>query len=341
MKRHIRTTAFVLSAMAAVLAAPVAHTEQRKLNLSTNSPPNHWSSEEAFVPFMTCVTDRTAGAIGFEYFPSSQLASTTDSLSAVNSGLAEISYLALSALSDSMPISGISMLPDMGDSATEMATAFRRALSEDGPLADEFRNNRVHPLLIIMTPPYQVIMRSEPVRSPDDFAGKKLRVSGAALSLAVSTLGGAPVEMPPSDIYVAMQQGLVDGTVLSLPSLPPYSLQEVAGAASRNATLGGATAVLAIDTTVWDGLGTNEQEAMTECGAELESHINHYVDELNDTLAEEFRSVGVEIFDLTDAELKNLSTALAPVRENYVMRVGKRGLPAQEALEQYLHALGR
>lgn len=341
MKRHMRTMAFALSAMAVVLAAQAAHAEQRTLNLSTNSPPNHWSSEEAFVPFMNCVTDQTAGAISFEYFPSSQLASTSESLSAVNGGLAEISYLALSALSDSMPISGISMLPDMGDSATEMATAFRRALSEGGPFAEEFRKNRVHPLLIIMTPPYQVIMRSEPVRRPEDFAGKKLRVSGAALALAVRTLGGAPVEMQPSDIYIAMQQGVVDGTVLSLPSLQPYSLQEVAGAASRNATLGGATAVLSIDTAVWDSLDTEEQEAMTECGSELESHINHYVDELNDTLAEEFRSAGVEIFDLTDAELTELSTALAPVREDYVMRLGKRGLPAQEALEQYLRALGR
>ncbi len=335
-----RMTALATLAAVAVLNAPAAHAE-RKLNLSTNSPPNHWSSEQAFVPFMTCVTERTAGSIAFDYFHSSQLASTGESLSAVNSGLVEVSYLALSALSDTMPISGISMLPDMGGSATEMAAAFRRALSEDGPLADEFRNNRVHPLFLIMTPPYQIILRKGPVRTPEDFRGKKLRVSGSALSLAVSTLGGVPVEMPPADIYIAMQQGVVDGTVLSLPSLPPYSLQEVTGAASRNAALGGASAALSIDIGIWDSLDADERGAMTACATETEAHINRYVDELNGTLADDFRAAGIEIFDLADAELAVLSEALTPVREDYVSRVAGRGFPAQAALDQYLRALGR
>lgn len=340
MDRQTSWIACSVLAMVVALPASAVHAE-RKLNLSTNSPPSHWSSQEAFVPFMNCVNERTQSSITFEYYHSSQLASTSESLSAVNSGLVEVSYLAQSALSDQMPLSGISMLPDMGDSATEMAVTFRTALSEDGPLADEFLNNRVHPLLIIMTPPYQFVLRDGPVRSTAELAGKKMRVSGSALSLAISTLEGVPVEMPPADIYIAMQQGVVDGAVLSLPSLPPYSLQEVTGAASTNAALGGATAVLSIDTGIWNDLTADEQAAMTSCGTEIEAHINNYVDELNESLATSFESSGIEIYNLAEGEQSRLSELLAPIRQDYVARVAKRGLPAQEALEKYLRVLER
>lgn len=331
--------AFGASALAAVMVASAAHAEQ-KLKLSTNSSPTHWSSVEAFVPFMTCVTDRTKGEITFDFFHSSQLATTTESLSAVTGGIVEVSYLALSALSDKMPVSGISMLPDMGGSATQMAKAFRKVLTDGGPFADEFSRNNVHPLFIIMTPPYQIVMRDNAARTPEDFAGKKLRVSGSALSMVVSSLGGVPVEMPPSEIYLAMQQGVVDGTVLSLPSLAPYSLQEIAGAASMNATLGGATAVLSIDTRIWDALDPGQQDAMTRCGEEVEAHINAFVDGLNASLADEFRATGVDVYALTATELSDISDYLLTVRESYVQRISDRGFPAQEALAQYLATLG-
>lgn len=327
-------------ALAMALTAQAAHAEQR-LKLSTNSPPNHWSSVEAFVPFMNCVAQRTGSEIGFEFFHSSQLASTSESLSAVNSGLVDVSYLALSALSDSMPLSGISMLPDMGGSAVEMANAFRTALSEPGPLAEEFNKARVHPLFIIMTPPYQFILKGGAFTNVEEIRGKKLRVSGTALSLAVSTLGAVPVEMPPADIYISLQQGVVDGTLLSLPSLPPYSLQEVAGAASRNAALGSATAVLAIDSVIWGNLSNDVQSAITTCSGEVEAHINHYVDDLNQQLASDFARDGVTIFDFSDEALAALNAVLAPVRQDYVSRVSSRGLPAQEAMNQYMRALGR
>lgn len=337
----IQTARLTLSASAvvAVLAASAAHAEQ-KLKLSTNSPPTHWSSVEAFVPFMTCVTDRTKGQITFDYFHSSQLASTSESLSAVNDGVVEISYLALSALSDKMPISGISMLPDMGGSATQMAVTFRKVLTNGGPFADEFSQNNVHPLFIIMTPPYQIVMRDDAARTPDNFIGKKLRVSGSALSMVVSSLGGVPVEMPPSEIYLAMQQGVVDGTVLSLPSLAPYNLQEISGSASMNATLGGAAAVLSIDTGIWDALEPGHRDAMTRCGEEAEAHINAFVDDLNATLVDEFRATGVDVYELTATELSDISKYLLPVRETYVQRISDRGYPAQDALAQYLAALG-
>jgi TRAP-type transport system periplasmic protein len=54
-------------------------------------------------------------------------------------------------------------------------------------------------------------MMSKPVRTLADMKGMSLRTTGPAASYAVKQLGMNPVNMPPSELYPALQRGIVQG----------------------------------------------------------------------------------------------------------------------------------
>jgi TRAP-type C4-dicarboxylate transport system substrate-binding protein len=334
---RLLVAAAAVAGLLATTSAPAAE----KLIVTTNVPPVHWASTQGGEPFMKCVKEATKGDLDFNYFPSGQLAGFNKTLDAVNTGLAHISYLVVSAQTDKLPLNNIAILPELGKNVVEMTRAYRKAINDNGLMMQEYTANRVRPLLINMFPPYQMLSRSEPLDTVDKIRGKKISSGGGSLIVTLKALGANAIEMPPGDIYLAIQQGTVDGTMLALASVKPYKLQEVIKAATFDAHLGSAAGVWSIDTAVWNRLSPSNQKALTDCGLKVESELAQWVDKLTDDLRAEFTAGGMKLYSLSPAARTAIGEKLKLAREDYITRTAARGLPAQKAYEEYLKALGQ
>jgi TRAP-type C4-dicarboxylate transport system substrate-binding protein len=312
-----------------------------KLTITTNVPPQHWASTQGAEPFMACVKKATNGNLDFSYFPGGQIQTFNNSLDVVNNGLAQISYLVISALSGKMPINGIPLLPNMGNSVVEMTKANRKVIDAEGPFKKEFADNKVRPLFINMFPAYQMILKSGDIEAPKDFQGKKILSGGSTMSFAIKSLGSSPVEMPVSDLYMAVQQGTVDGVVLALASVKPYKLDEVAKSMTTNAHLGSAAGVWAMDLATWNKMSAPNQKALNDCGLQTEEHIAKWVDEFTVKLQSELAGSGVKLYTLSNEAKAAFGKSLVEASDDYVNRLASRGVPARAALDLYIKALGR
>jgi len=328
-----------MAACLVTISAPAALAET--LILSTNTAPGHFSVQHGLEPFMQCVTGRSNGGIDFNFFPSAQIASLAGALDAMNDGLAQVAYLAVSGLSDKLPLANITMLPDMGDNVAQMVQAWRKVLADGGPLADELAANNIVPLLVHMYPPYQLGLRGEPITSLEEFSGVKVRVSGGSQVFAVNSLGAVPVQIAAADAYVAMQQGTIDGYMLALTSIQSYSLEEISKAISTNANFAGAAAFVAMDSRVFSALSAENQKALTDCGAEVEASLTTFQDNLVKELETEFAAAGVAMYQIPDEALAAINDKLKLAAEDYIARLTGLGLPAQAAHDQYRAALGK
>lgn len=337
---RLASIATVVFGGALVLSSSIA-ARGETLIVTTNVPPVHWASTQGGEPFMKCVKDVTKNGIDFNYFPSGQIAGFTQSLDAVNKGLAQISYIVVSAQTDKLPLNGIPLLPELGDTVVEMTNAYRKAVDAGGPIADEFTKNRIRPLLINMFPPYQMISRSEPLDSLERLSAKKISSGGGSLIVTLKSVGANAIEMAPTDIYLALQQGTIDGTMLALASVKPYKLQEVVKAMSMNGSFGSAAGIWSIDTGVWNKLPQAHQRALTDCGLKVEAELARWVDKLTEDLKAEFTASGIKMFQYTDDAKTTIAQRLKSAREEYISRIAARGLPAQKAYEDYLKVLGR
>lgn len=326
-------------AICAAVAMCLGSASAETLVVTTNLTPTHWGSVEGGQPLMTCIEERTGGDIDFQYYHSGQIANFFEALSAVNSGLAHIGLIVLPAQSDKLPLSGLSLLPGLGDSVVEVVAATRTALDGDGLIAQEYAAADIVPLLINVYPAYQMLSRGEPLDSLETIRGKRISSGGGSLLVTLGALGAIPVESATGDVYLSMQQGVVDGTMLSLSSVFPYNLQEVITSTSFNANFGVATGIWSIDSGVWGRLTPEQQTIFRECGLEVERHLAEWTDNWLQEVRVELEATGVEVFDYTPEQLAEFEEPLQIARDSYIERLAERGLPAREAYDQYIQGL--
>jgi TRAP-type transport system periplasmic protein len=334
---HRALTAVAFATLAST--APSAHAET--LKLSTNLPVGHSIVKHGIAPWMACVKERSKGELDFNFFPGGQIATAAGSLDAINKGLADLSMIVPSVLSDKIPLSGISLLPDMGDTSVEQVKAFRKVLDAGGPLADEFAANRAKILLAAMLPPYQLVTKGAPLTTLEQIKGRKIRVSGGIMGLTVRSVGAVPVDIPAGDAYMAIQQGTADGAVFALSSVNSYKLQEITKSMSGNGSFGAAPALIAMDTAVWAKLSPAKQAVFNDCTAKHDLEVNQALDQENEDLKKQFAAAGVTIYNFAPEVLAELRKRLEPVNKEYVSRIGARGVKSQEVYDAYRKALGK
>ncbi len=81
-----------------------------------------------------------------------------------------------------------------------------------------------------------IVNRLRPVHKPEDCKGMKVRVINSQVYMQTfRALGANPVAMDPSELYLAMQQGVIDGFEYPLPDLLAFKLQEVSKFVSLDA----------------------------------------------------------------------------------------------------------
>ena len=110
----------------------------------------------------------------------------------------------------------------MTDAATGTATIWNNIAL----FAPEYR--RAHLVALWSSAPNILFTRTKPVRSPADMAGMKVRVPSRNAGLQVEAWGGSPVSMPVSEIYNALQTGVIDAAMIDATAVGAFKLGEVA-----------------------------------------------------------------------------------------------------------------
>lgn len=104
----------------------------------------------------------------------------------------------------------------------------------------------------------------QPIRTPDDLAGRKLRVMNSATAIEmVEAFGASPTPIAWGELYSSLAQGIVDGAENNLPTFSSNKHYEVC----KHFTLDGHTRipdVLLVGTKTWNRLTPQQQAWLTE-----------------------------------------------------------------------------
>lgn len=325
-----------LAATTALTATSAAQAET--MIVATDLPPTHFVSVQGVERLMNCITEAAGDEIDFNYFPSGQLVKRDEGVSALQKGLAQLTFSTIAAETATVPLQSVTVLPGMFESAVDGVEAWRAAISTDGALKDELESVGIKPIQMSLLAPYQ-IMGTQNYADIADWQGKKIRTTGSALNFLVDSIGAVSVEMSANDLYTAMQRGTVDGTILSFASATPYSVNEVATHMSENASFGTSASWIGMSQEYFDSLSPEHQQIVDECGKTTELELAAWVDENEGRIRDEYREQGIEIYELSDDQLAAFSEAMAPVENDFVSRLESRDLPAQEALDLFKEQL--
>lgn len=326
--------------MATVAAATLVSTaaQAETMIFATDLPPTHFVSTQGAEPLMQCITEATGGAVDFNYLPSGQLVKRNEMVDGLNKGMAQIAFASIGSESANLPLQGVTMLPGLSNSAVAGTKAWREAVDTGTAFASEWDKTNVKPLMIWVLAPYQ-IMGTERMDDVADWEGKKVRATGSALTFLTDSIGASAITMSANDLFVAMQRGTVDATVLSFASAKPYSVHEVATSYSANMSLGTSASVFGMSQEYFDSLPEDQQSAIDKCGRDTEIALATWIEENEGRLRQEIADMGHEVYDLTEEQLAEFNEKLASVEADFVGRLSERGMPAQEAVDEYKAAL--
>ncbi len=171
---------------------------------------------------------------------------------------------------------------------------------------------------------FKIMSANKPLREPADFKGLKMRIqSSKVLEAQFRKLGAIPQVMAFSEVYQAMQTGVVDGSENTPSNMFTQKHHEVQKytTLSNHGYIGYAVIV---NKQFWDGLPADVRQTLEGAMAEATAYTNSIAQTENDDALAEMKASGKTTFiELTPAQKEAWRKALLPVHQEMASRIGK------------------
>ncbi|MBK3798406.1 DctP family TRAP transporter solute-binding subunit [Azospirillum brasilense] len=171
---------------------------------------------------------------------------------------------------------------------------------------------------------FKIMSANKPLHATADFKGLKMRIqSSKVLDAQMRALGALPQVMAFSEVYQALQTGVVDGTENPPSNMYTQKMHEV----QSNATLsdhGYLGYAVIVNKKFWDGLPADVRTQLDGAMKEATEYANNIAQEENDKSLEAMKASGkTKFYELTKDERASWRQAMLPVHEDMASRVGK------------------
>ena len=171
---------------------------------------------------------------------------------------------------------------------------------------------------------FKVMSANKPLNMPADFKGQKLRIQASkVLDAQMRALGANPQVLAFSEVYQALQTGVVDGTENPPSNMYTQKMHEVQKyvTVSNHGYLGYAVIV---NKKFWDGLPADIRTSLSKAMEEATTYEKAIAQRDNDLAMEAIKKTGKTAIHLqTPQEQAAWRKALLPVYKDMEGRIGK------------------
>src|SRR5476649_2187842 len=220
--------------------------------------------------FAAEVEKRTGGSLKFEIYPGSSLMKTVAQFSAVRKGALDMSLYPLAYAGGEVQELNIGLMPCMVTSY-EQGFAWKKA--EIGRELVKLLDAKGVKIVTWIWQAGGTASRANPVVSPDDVKGLKIRGGSREMDLMLKAAGGIISSVPSNEIYPAMQTGSLDAAVTSSTSLISFRLEEISKAltSGKGKSFWYMLEPLIMSKSVFDSLTPAQQKAINDVGESMQA----------------------------------------------------------------------
>ena len=277
-----------------------------------------------FEPFAKDVLEQTEGRVEIVVHAGNALASPPDTYDAVVSGVAGMGFVLPAYTPGRFPMTQILEYPFMFETATQ-ANLTAAAMT---PMLREYEYTDTLLLWFGGTDLGHILLKSG-IENLSDLKGLKLRSPGPIYNDVIKDLGGVEVSLPVSDLYDAMDRGIVDGTVMATSALISFRLMEVT---EQIVELNMYTTPLIFfaNKGLWNKVSEADQKIIMDLVGEWPAKIGKQYD---DEAAHAIK-VAIEekkdLYKFSDADMKDFHNLVDPLIEGWVEELEAAGKPGRE-----------
>ena len=278
--------------LAADMASPAsAQTKLKWAHVYEITEPYHtealWAASE--------IRKRTNGKYDIEVFPASRLGNENQLNEGLGLGTVDIVYVGINFLAATYKPLGITGAPFMLRDFDHWKAYRASKLFAD--LAKGYEDKTRHKIVALTYYGQRHVTANKPIRKPEDMKGMKLRVPPAPLFLMFTkSVGANATPIAFSDVYHALQQGLVDGQENPLPTIMAKKFYEVQSHIVLTGHITEST-VTVVGSHVWNKLTPDEQKLFADTMKDAASKATEAIEASERVLAGELKKLGMTVLE--------------------------------------------
>jgi TRAP-type transport system periplasmic protein len=267
-----------------------------KLTLGHGAAPGN-PRHEASVKFAEAVKAKSAGRIEVQVSPSAQLGDDAAMVTALRTGALDMSANSQGAVASAVPEYAAFGMPFLFASLPQAWKLLDSAVGKE--LADKSAEKGMIVLGYWDNGIRHMSNSKRPIIKPEDMKGLKMRTPPDAVTVDImQSLGAEAQQIKFAELYVALQQGVVDGQENPLMNIHASKLYEVQKFISLTGHKYEMTPFLMSKRT-WDKLSDADKKAVREAAAEATELQRKLSQESDDKLVADLKAKGVRI-DVAD-----------------------------------------
>jgi len=168
----------------------------------------------------------------------------------------------------------------------------------------------------------QFMNSKKELRKPEDFKGLKFRIpAGGVLVDIFQALGAGAVTLPFSEVYPALQQKVVDGTIATFDNIENEKYAEVLNYLTV-ANVNNLSYIVIANKKFWDGLPPDLRSTVEQCLKEATEYERQLADKLDQESLAKLKQK-IKVYELTPEERQAFVQAMQPVWAKYEPIIGK------------------
>ena len=179
---------------------------------------------QALEPWAKKIEADSNGRIKVEIYPSAVLSKPGATYDATAKGIVDIGMQAQGYTAGRFPLTQIVELPGITNTAQQQSCILHK-LYDEGVISSEYEDT--HLLALVGTGQGALHTVDKPIRTPADMKGLRIRQPSVVASHIIEATGAAPVGMPASDTYTALQRGVIDGLSFTWQPIQAFRLNDL------------------------------------------------------------------------------------------------------------------
>jgi len=251
----------------------------------------------------------TNGEVTFEIVPNGALVPLPEALDAISLGVVPSGMVVASFVSGTIPALGYAEMldglpvenPSTGEAMAAIWGDLDALFGEHGATA------------LWGAPAFSsgVICRNGFLKAKSEWSGKKIRTAGRWQAQQVTAMGAVPMPLPPSELYVALQNGVVDCALMTPSITMSARLYEVAPYYTDTDMAGNITfSIMNLD--AWNGLTEEQRTAIRKVSDEMIQTASVVMRESAAAGLKSLEGLG-QVYKLSPEERAEVAAATSPV----------------------------
>ena len=298
-----------------------------ELKLAHFSSTKYHLHNEMFLPLAEKIAAATGGDTTIRVYPAGELgAGPVKQYDRVLDGVADIVYALPGYTASQFKKTLLVELPGVVPGNKDIT---RKMWNNIDVIGDEFRRTKL--LGLWSAEPAKLLMAEKKIEKLSDLAGLKIRVPSKNTGRVIEAWGATAVSMPITQVYQALDTGVVDGVLVDTSVLTSFKLGEVVKYVTTGMDGSNSLFMLVMNRDSWEGLDDETQAKLgSMTGAEM-SQGGHITMSTSGVKAlEKWVAAGGELIELSSERAAEFDAASSKLATALIAELEADGIKAQE-----------